>query len=630
MIRSIPARVAESVERFRGRPALKVRRDGGPFETITYGELWEEVLEVATGLVELGVGPGDHVALISDNRPEWIATNLAVLTIGAADVPRGGDTTPEELAYILPHSDAVAAFFEDRRQWDKWEAVRERAPAVRHAVVIDPEGLARDDVLSYAELRGRGAARRAEGDRQAEELMGRIAPEDLATIIYTSGTTGTPKGVMLTHANMLHNIRSVPALFHLTEHDRYLSILPSWHSFERIIEYVLLSVGASLAYSRPARPVLLKDIAEERPTFIVAVPRIWEALYQGIMTELRKAPPARRRVAQALLGAARAHARARNRLAGREPIFEEGEDPGAWGRLTAHLVKLVTGGLYAVAERILLPRLRAVTGGHLRAAVSGGAHLPPTVDEFFDTLGIKILEGYGLTETAPVACSRSFDRAVIHTVGRPLPEVEVKIIDPETGGTLPAGAKGVVHIRGPNIMAGYYKDPEATRQAVDAEGWLDTGDLGRLTVGGDLQIVGRAKDTIVLSSGENLEPDPIEARLKESPYIAQVCVVGHDEKNLGALIVPNAEAVARTVGLAEEDPEAVAAHPEAHRLIKGEVRRLVSAEGGFKPHEHVTTIALLASEFTPGRELTHTLKMRRGVIHDLHAETIEKLYRRGR
>ena len=629
-MRSIPARVAQSVERFRGRPALKVRREGGPFMPITYGELWKEVLEIATGLLALGVGPGDHVALITDNRPEWIATNLAILTIGAADVPRGGDTTVDELAYILPHSDSVAAFFEDKVQWAKWEEVRQQVPAVRKAIVIDPVGLPRGDFISYVELRAEGAARRAEGDRQAEEHMSRVAPEDLATIIYTSGTTGTPKGVMLTHANMLHNIREVPIAFLLTEHDRYLSILPAWHSFERIIEYILLSVGASLAYSSPARPVLIEDIAEEKPTFLVAVPRIWEAIYQGIMTELRRAPLGQRLLAQVLLSFAEAHARARNRLTGREPIFHI--EDGVWARAAfkPRLVKLFTAGFVALADRTLLPTLGAIVGKHLRAAASGGAHLPPKVDEFFDTIGITILEGYGLTETSPVACTRSFERAVMHTVGQPLPEVEVKIVDPDNGERLPPGERGVVHIRGPNIMIGYYKDPEATRLAVDAEGWLDSGDLGRLTVGGDLQIVGRAKDTIVLSSGENVEPDPIEAKLKESSSIAQVCVVGQDQKLLGALIVPNAEAVARDIKLPEADLEAVAAHPKAHRLIMREVRRLISKGSGFKPHEQVKAIALLSSEFTPGRELTHTMKLRRNVIHDLYAETIERLYRRER
>ncbi|MFQ5893640.1 MAG: AMP-dependent synthetase/ligase [Nitrospinota bacterium] len=477
---------------------------------------------------------------------------------------------------------------------------------------------------------GPGGRSAGGGGPAGRRAIGPGRPEDLATIIYTSGTTGTPKGVMLTHGNMLHNIRVVPPLFRLTEHDRYLSILPSWHSFERIIEYLVLTVGGSLAYSRPVRPVLLKDIAEERPTFLVAVPRIWEALYQGIMTELRRAPTGRGRLAQAVLALARAHARARNRLGGREPIFHDDEAPAAAGRLKAQGVKWLTAGLIALAGRPLRSALQAITGGQLRAAVSGGAHLPPPVDEFFDALGIMILEGYGLTETAPVACSRSYDRAVMHTVGRPLPEVEVKVVDPATGETLPAGRRGVVHIRGPNIMAGYYKDPEATRQAVDADGWLDTGDLGRLTVGGDLQIVGRAKDTIVLSSGENVEPEPIEAKLKESPAIAQVCVVGHDEKHVGALIVPNAEALGRALGLAEADLEQVVAHLKAHGLIKREVQRLICAANGFKPHEHVTVFALLAREFTPGHELTHTMKMRRTVIHDLYAETIEGLYRRGR
>jgi long-chain acyl-CoA synthetase len=626
-MRNIPSQIARSAERFSERPALKVRREGGPFEAVTYGELWDEVMSLAEGLVELGIGPGDHVALIADNRPEWIATNLAILSVGAADVPRGGDTTVEELAYILPHSDSVAAFFEDRHQWEKWEAVRAEAPALKWAVVMEPEGISGGDFIPYEELKERGRSRRAAGQRQAEELMGRVGPEDLATIIYTSGTTGVPKGVMLTHANTLHNIRVVPDLFRLTEHDRYLSLLPSWHSFERIIEYLLLAVGACLAYSRPARPVLLRDIAEERPTFIVAVPRIWEAFYQGIMTELKRSSPLKRRAATALLSLGMSYRRAANLLAGRAPAFSPEAASSPARLLKARAVKALTGPFYHVAARSLFAAMRAITGGKLRAAVSGGAHLPPPVDEFFDTIGVMILEGYGLTETAPVAFSRSFDRAVMHTVGLPIPEVEVKIVEPDTGRTLPAGQRGVVHIRGPNIMAGYYK---ATAEAIDAEGWLDTGDLGRLTVGGDLQLVGRAKDTIVLSSGENLEPEPIEAKIKESPYVAQVCVVGHDKKHVGALIVPNAEAVARTLALSDASLEKVAASREAHGLIKRELQRLVNEANGFKPHEHVTVFALLDKEFEPGRELTHTMKMRRLTIHDLHTETIAGLYRRGR
>ena len=618
----------ESTQRHARQPALKVKA-GNAYRSISYRDLHELVTALATGLMDLGIGPGDHVALISDNRLEWIVSDLAVVCTGAVDVPRGSDTPVDELRDILSHSDAVAALVEDEAQLRKVQACRKDLPALRHIVVLDeayrPEP--GSGVLTFDRLLQRGRALRAKGNRAFEERAARVQPQDLATIIYTSGTTGRPKGVMLSHANIMHNVRVLPALCDLGPGDRFLSILPPWHVYERIAEYLALASGASTAYT--TRRTLAEDLLLERPTHLASVPRLWETLYTRILAKVRQESRLKQALFHRLLKASLAYRRAYRLLHGGWPTFREAS------RLAQHLQRRraqATLAALAPLHRLAQPLFAAIrerTGGCLRTPVSGGGALPAYLDDFFDAIGIPIHEGYGLTETSPVVCVRPYGRDVIHTVGPPLPETQVKIVDAE-GREVPRGQQGRILVRGPQVMMGYYKDPGLTSQVLDSQGWFDTGDLGRLSLEGCLAITGRAKDTIVLRGGENVEPEPLENKLCESPFIAQAMVVGQDRKVLAALIQPDFERLQEEAagrGWPTQERQALLEHPQVQALYRSEIRKLVSPETGFKPHERIARFHLVPEEFRVGEELTHTLKKKRSVIARRYAREIEALYR---
>jgi len=607
------------------RPALKSRK-GDAFRDISYGELYARVREVGAGLLSLGVGPREKVGLIADNSPEWLVCDLACICIGSPDVPRGSNVTPQEVEYILGHSDAVAAFVENERELKKVDSLRPGLPGIRFLVVMDTDftGPTPEGAFRLEEVAARGREILKKGDRSFEDALEGVGPEDLATIIYTSGTTGEPKGVMLTHRNLMQNINVLPGLLEMTEEDRFLSILPPWHVFERMVEYVALAAGASTAYT--SIRTFAADMALVRPTFIGSVPRIWEGVYRKITAKIESEPAARKRIFHALVNISRVYVGAMKVLRGQDSLYPPVTSPAraaTWARSLVTAILLFP--LHSLARKKLAP-VRARTGGDLRAAVSGGGALPPYIDEFFAAVGITLLEGYGLTETSPVLAVRTFRRQVLGTVGPPLPGTEIKIVDGE-GRELPAGRKGVVKVRGAQVMKGYYRKPAETAAVIDEEGWFDTGDLGRMTVRGELSITGRAKETIVLLGGENVEPTPIEEALKESPLLVQVMVVGQDRKTLGALVVPDFAALRERGGLGESDPRALCAGEAARALVRDEIRRLVSTERGFKTFEKISCFELLAEEFTVGRELTATMKMKRNVIAETYGDLIERMYR---
>ena len=614
----------ESARIFHDRPAIKEKR-GESYHPISYGELFTRVKEIGTGLRSLGIEPGDKVGIISDNRQEWILCDLACICIGGADVPRGSDSTDREIDYILSHSDAVASFVEDEAQLKKVLTLRARLPTLRFLVVMDPSwsGPAGEGVHRLADVAARGQRLIEEGDQGFEQAMGKISGTDLATIIYTSGTTGEPKGVMLSHRNLMHNIEVLPGWIGITERDRFLSILPPWHIFERMLEYVALAAGASTAYT--GIRTFAADMALERPTLIASVPRIWDGIYFKVMASISREPPKKQKIFHTLVALSRKYVGAKKVLQGldtryrvKTPLEE------ALSRLRSLLTVIFLFPLYAFAQKKFAP-IRARTGGALRFAVSGGGALPPYVDEFFAAVGITLLEGYGLTETSPVLAARTSTRQVLGTVGLPVPDTEIKVVD-ETGEILPPGGKGVIKCRGPQVMEGYYKKPEETARVIDEDGWFDTGDLGRFTVRGELSLTGRAKETIVLLGGENIEPTPIEDAITESRFISQVMVVGQDRKTLGAIVVPDCEALQERGGLEGRTPEELCAHEAVIALIRDEIRRLTSVERGFKHFEKVTRMRLLDREFAIGEELTHTMKKRRNVIAERHAGLVDEMY----
>lgn len=618
-----------AAERFRGEPAFAAKNADGQFESITYEALYERGLDLAEALISLGLQAREHVGLLSDNRQEWIECDYGVILAGAADVPRAADVTADEIVYILDHSDARFVFVENARVLGKVQAVRDRLQRVEHLIVMAPDAPVQEGVLRLQDLQEKGARLRAEGSREAEARAAAVRPEDLFTIIYTSGTTGQPKGVQLTHANMCSQIRNLP--FPLERRDRALSILPVWHSYERVFEMIAIGNGVCTYYT--SLRAVAQDLTEVRPTVMASAPRLWENLYERILSNVKTASPVKQLLFQTAYACKRAVERARLFVKGQE-LDLEGRSLLESGSLA--LRRLAAGAVCylpaRILDRVVLRKLRAIVGGEFRGTISGGGALPPHVDEFFNFIGIPVLEGYGMTETTPVLAVRTWENLVIGTVGPPWPETEVRIVDLSNGSILypnrkhrglGCGLKGEIHVRGPQVMRGYYKNPEAT-DAVLHRGWMNTGDIGMMTYNGCLKILGRSKETIVLLSGENVEPTPIENKLCESPLIAQAIVVGHDAKHLGALIFPNLDEF-RKEGFAAETVEELEHHQEAIQRLAPQVRALISDANGFKSFERIAAWRFVPKPFEVGEELTRTFKLKRHVVHEKYADLIESI-----
>lgn len=616
------------------RPALARRDKSGEYHTQTYGDFHERACALGTAFIELGLQPRQHVALLADNRPEWLLCDAATLLCGAADVPRAADVTEQEISYIVAHSDSVFVIAENPKVLERLLRQRVALPNVRQIILIEGDAPEGSGVLRLADLLERGTHLRQAGDRVVEERLAQIKGSDLFTLIYTSGTTGTPKGVMLTHDNMLSQVRYLP--FELYPDDRVLSILPVWHSYERVFEMVAVSRGCCTYYTNVR--TVGDDLRKVRPTMMASAPRLWEGLYTRILQKVRTGPAVSRSLFHAAYHCSREYQSARFFLTG-QLIDLSGR---SWGESLGLAVRsLLRMAIYALPCRILdalvLKKIRAAVGGEFRGTVSGGGALPPHVDEFFNYIGIPVLEGYGMTETSPVLAVRTWKKRIIGTVGPFWPHTEIRIVEPGTDKVLcPArlsrrggrGVKGEIHARGPQVMRGYYKNPEATEKVL-RDGWMNTGDIGMVTFNGCLKILGRSKETIVLLNGENIEPVPIEAQLLESRFIDQCMVVGQDEKHLGALIVPSLDAL-KEQGFSVSTLEETVHNEQVIRLLGAEVRRLVSREFGFKPFETIQGWRFVTKPFEVGDELTATFKLRRHVIGRKYESLIDGMYHHSR
>ena len=626
----------EAGDRWGEHPAFATRRPDGSFHAVSYRRWRERSLCLATALIELGIRAGSHVAILSNNRLEWILADAAIQFCGAANVPRASDVTEQEIAYILDHADVEVAFVENDAVLAKVDSIRESLPKLRHLIVMEwsqgnGRGKLPKNIHPLRDLEIHGEKLRMEGNRSAEDRIKGILPEDLFTLIYTSGTTGVPKGVQLTHAAMASQIRNLP--FELSPADRALSILPIWHSYERVFQVISISCGICTYFT--SLRYLAEDLRAVRPTIMVSAPRLWEGLYKKILSRVEsQALPSRllfraaRHSAHAVLRARAFFSRQQIDLTGRSPLHSSVlalRHSLAWGLCIIP---------FRILDRVVLGKLRGVVGGCFRGTISGGGALPPHVDEFFNDIGIPVLEGYGLTESCPVLAVRTWDKLVIGTVGPFFPETEIRIADPETGevfypdfsrSDLGRGKRGEIHAKGPQMMKGYYKDPEGTARVL-CDGWLATGDLGVVTFNDCLKIVGRCKETIVLLGGENVEPLPIESRLLESPLIDQCMMVGQDQKHLGVLVVPSLAGFA-AVGITVPDLSSLANHPEAHALLRLEIQRLVSASAGFKPFERISSFELLERPFEVGGELTMTFKLKRHIIAERYEVQIGAMFR---
>jgi long-chain acyl-CoA synthetase len=593
-----------------------------PPQRLSYRELAAAIERAAAGFAALGVRAGDVVALLADNSPRWLVADQGLMRAGAADAVRGSAAPAEELRYIVADSGSVGLVLESAELLQALALGPDQLALLRFVVLLEGEPPADPcaeqpagvPCLSWAQLLERGAAAPPPALPPAD-------PARVATILYTSGTTGQPKGVPLSHANLLHQLTSLSVAVQPHPGDRVLSVLPIWHAYERSAEYLLLSRGCRQTYTTLRH--LRSDLQRVRPQYLISVPRLWEALLSGFEEALAGMPPPRRR----LLGAALANSRAcclaarvaRDLSLAPEPI-------GA--RLAAAAEAALRWPLHRLAARLLWPKVRQqLVGGALRTAISGGGALAPHVETFFEAIDLELLVGYGLTETSPVlTCRRPWSNRR-GSAGQPLPGTAVRIADPDGRRPLPIGERGLVLARGPQVMAGYWRKPEATAKVLDGEGWFDTGDLGRLLADGSLVLTGRAKDTIVLSSGENIEPGPLEEWLLAMPLLEQVMLVGQDRKALGALLVPRPEALesfARQEGL--EPPGAAAAAPALLRALSRACNRHLAARPGARPDERLQGVALVEPFTIEAGLLTQTLKQRRDRISARDAAAIAAIY----
>ncbi len=600
-----------------------------PPETLSYRELHRCIEQAAAAFAALGVQPGDVVAVFAENGPRWLVADQGLMRAGAADAVRGSAAPPEELRYILGDSGAVGLVAESRELLQRLELDAAALARLRFVVLLEDEPAGADAgapadagtaCLSWAELLERGAA-------SPMPPLPEAGPERLATLLYTSGTTGTPKGVPLTHANLLHQLRTLGVAVQPEPGERVLSVLPIWHAYERSAEYFLLSRGCRQTYTTLRH--LRGDLQKVRPQYLISVPRLWEALMAGFEDALAAMPRSRRKLLKAALANSRAWALARRTAADLTlaPV------PGG-KRLSARLEALLRSPLHALSEALFWPKVRQqLVGGCLQRAISGGGALALHVDGFFEAIGIELLVGYGLTETSRVlTCRRSWCNRR-GSAGQPLAGTEIRIVDPQSRQPLPTGERGLVLARGPQVMAGYYNKPEATAKVLDADGWFDTGDLGQLLSDGSLVLTGRAKDTIVLSSGENIEPGPLEECLVACVLVEQVMLVGQDRKALGALVVPKAEtlaAFAREQGLQPPAhwPDGSAGGGEAALLkaFTSRLNRRLQARPGARPDERLAGVALVEPFSIENGLLTQTLKQRRDRIADRDAAAIASIY----
>ncbi len=585
----------EGLERFHRDDAYQVRRDGR-YQPISHATVLERVRRLALGMQELGLARGERVAILSENRPEWAFADWACLTLAMTDVPVYPTLPAGQITHILNDSGACAIFVSGDAQAAKIAEIRAETPGVKHVITFartKPAGV--DHTLE--EIEALGAAVDTV-ERAAAWKAGALTvkPDDLATLIYTSGTTGLPKGVMLTHGNIESNIRSGIDVLPFSEADIALSFLPLSHVFERSGDYLFWGAGVSIAYADSIDTVP-RDMSEVRPTLCMSVPRLYEKMYARVIENALSGGAAKKAVFN--WARAVADAWADEKLAGREP-------------------RPFLALKYSLAQKLVFSKLRERTGGRLRYFVSGGAPLASEINKFFYAAGLVILEGYGLTETSPVISCNRPEKFRIGTVGVAFPDVEIRIAE-----------DGEILTRGPHVMAGYYNNPDATREAIDSDRWFHTGDVGVLE-DGYLRITDRKKDIIVTAGGKNIAPQPIENTVKTNKYVSQAVMIGDKRKFPVLLVVPNWDQLERWAGRKNIIWTQRSQLLEMTTIKAKMEKEVHTALAGLAKFESPKKIALLENDFSIERgELTPTLKVKRRVIDRDYKVLIDSLYADG-
>ncbi len=570
---------------------LMLYKKDGSYTSISTDEFGKDVKHFALGLRELGLEAGDKLIILSENRPEWVMTDMASLCLGGISVPIYTSLVPEQIQYIIDNSDAKVVVFSNEEMWEKIKVIRSELAKVEHYITCQADGP--EGTLTFTDVQKRGEKLAEDQPDLFEELALKVKPEDVASIIYTSGTTGVPKGVMLKHSNFVSNVQAVLKIIEFTHKDTVLSFLPLSHVLERMVTFAYLSKGCSIAYAESIETVA-ENLLEVRPHIMVSVPRVFEKIYAKVMDNVLASSSLKRKIFFWAVKIGREYGK--NKL----------------------LNQPVSGSLQfkkKIAHKLVFSKIIEKTGGRVRFFVSGGAPLSKDIAEFFYAMGLIILEGYGLTETSPCIAVNTLEDIKFGSVGKLMPGVEVKIAE-----------DGEILTKGPHVMKGYYK-MEAETQEVIKDGWFYTEDVGYLDDEGFLTITDRKKDLIVTAGGKNVAPQPIENILKTNPYISSAVIIGDKRKFISALIVPNFEKLeeyANANNISYSDYGDLVKNDMVVNFIESEINR---ATPGLASYEKVKKVALLDREFEIEKgEITPTLKVKRNIIEQKYKGTIDNLY----
>ena len=571
---------------------LMLYKKEGQYVPISTREFAEKVRHFSLGLRELGLGPGDKLIILSENRPEWAISDISNLCLGGITVPIYTTLVPEQIRYIIDDSDAKVVLCSKPDLWEKLWAVKNKLTKVTHYISFDPG--APEGTLSFEEVIGKGKQAEKSNPELFEKGALEAKPSDIASIIYTSGTTGLPKGVMLMHSNFISNVLTCAPLLPFSDKDTAMSLLPLSHVYERMVEFVYLYKGCTIGYGEGFDTVP-QNLLEIRPHIMALAPRILEKFYAGVMDNVLASSRLKRKIFYWALKVGRKYSQ---RKLNNQPIS---------GMLSFKR---------NLASKLVYSKIIARTGGRVRFFCSGSAPLSKDIAEFFYAMGLVVLEGYGLTETSPVISLNTFDKLRFGTVGPPIPGVEVKIAD-----------DGEILTKGPHVMKAYYKKEEATQEVFDGD-WFRTGDIGHIDEDGFLVITDRKKDIIVTSGGKNVAPQLIENMLKTNPYVENVVVVGDRRKFISALVVPNfkkIEEYAKANNIPFETMSDLVKDERIQSFMEAEVDR---ATPNLASYEKIKKISLMDKDFDQEKgEITPTLKVKRNIIEDKYKNVIDAMYR---
>jgi long-chain acyl-CoA synthetase len=589
MFENITARFADVK-----RPVLMHKREG-KYTGISYAELRRKVHQFANGLASLGLKKGDRVAIISENRPEWVICDQAIVVLGGVDVPIYPTMTAKQTEFIFNDAGVKFAIVSNQFQLTKVMKIFSDVKTLEKVIIMNERTPLSDrDTLGFGAVLELGEKFGKENPGHLSASMKTVRPDDLLTLIYTSGTTGNPKGVMLTHANLVSNMKSAANAIPFSPDEVLLSFLPLCHSFERMAGYyTAMACGALVAYAESVETVR-DNMLEVRPTIVTTVPRLFERIHSRIMKQVDASPPVRRKIFHWAIGVGKEYAKA----------------------VKAGSVSPLLKVRNVVADTLVFKKIKARTGGRMKFFVSGGAALAREFGEFFEALGLKVIEGYGLTETSPVITVNRLDHYKFGSVGKTIEGVEVRI-----------AGDGEILARGPNIMKGYWNNPEATKEVIDDEGWLHTGDVGMMDEEGFVYITDRKKHLFVSSGGKNIAPAPIENLFLSSKYIDQFVLIGDRRMFLTALIVPDFDALKEYADISRiryDNKVDLTRNPQINQLIEKDITHLQKDLANF---ERVRKFTLLDKPLTiEDGELTPTLKVKRRVVEQRYAHMIEKMY----